>query len=142
MNTSLDQRSVEKWGEAGKGGFQLLPDILFKKQVELGLSPTDMLVLMNLTMHWWYAHQRPFPRTSTIAARMGVETRTVQRSLKKLTDLGLLTRVAEKDDAGEERIVCDLSGLVGRLEQYVLGDSDYQVRKYRRSADLIEEAAP
>ena len=61
MNTSLDQRSVEKWGEAGKGGFQLLPDILFKKQVELGLSPTDMLVLMNLTMHWWYAHQRPFP---------------------------------------------------------------------------------
>ena len=68
MNTSLDQRSVEKWGEAGKGGFQLLPDILFKKQVELGLSPTDMLVLMNLTMHWWYAHQRPFPPTSTIAA--------------------------------------------------------------------------
>lgn len=73
---------------------------------------------------------------------MGVETRTVQRSFKKLTELGPLTRVTQTDDAGEERIVCDLSGLVGRLEHYVLGDPDYQVRKYPRSADLVEDAAP
>ena len=61
--------------------------------------------------------------------------------VKKLTELGLLTRVTQTDDAGEERIVCDLSGL-GRLEHYVFGEPDYQARKYPRSADLVEEAAP
>jgi len=44
------ERAVEKWEDAAEAGFQTLPDILLRKQVELGLSPTDMLVLINITM--------------------------------------------------------------------------------------------
>ena len=61
---SASERSSEKWGDAGIAGFQVLPDILLKKQVELGLSPTDMLVLINILMHWWYHDKRPFPRNA------------------------------------------------------------------------------
>ncbi|WP_434056202.1 helix-turn-helix domain-containing protein [Roseibium sp.] len=92
------QRATTKWKEAGEAGFQVLPDLLLKKQSELGLSATDLVVLINVTMHWWYREQRPFPRTTTIASRMGVDNRTVQRSMKKLTQLGLMKR--ETEDKG------------------------------------------
>jgi DNA replication protein DnaD len=131
-DTAAEQRSVEKWGEAGRAGFQVLPDLLLKRQVELGLSVTDVVVLINITMHWWYAHQRPFPRSTTIAERMGVDKRTVQRSLRKLSDLGLVRKVSETAADGSERLVCDLSGLVARLEEFAKGDLDYKWRQLRR----------
>jgi predicted transcriptional regulator len=140
MQQLVDQRSVEKWGEAARGGFQTLPDILLKKQVELGLSAMDMMVLINITMHWWYANQRPFPRTGTIATRMGVDQRTVQRSLRKLTELGLVKRVTETTTDGTERVVCDLSGLTAQLEKYVVADPNYRIRQQRRAVEKLEFA--
>lgn len=131
------ERSVGKWNEAAKGGFQIVPDILFKKQVELGLSATDMLVLMNVTMHWWYPDQRPFPRVTTIADRMGVDARTVQRSMRKLVDLDLMKRMTETTEEGEERVVCDFKGLIERLGQYVQNDTNYQIRKGRAQSEAL-----
>lgn len=139
MNAETE-RSFAKWGEAARGGFQVVPDILLKKQVELGLSATDMLVLLNLSMHWWYADKKPFPRTTTIAARMGIDVRTVQRSLRKLGDLQLLERMVEHSEQGNERTVCDLTKLVGRLDQYVRSDKDYRSRAGLRPQEA-EEAA-
>jgi hypothetical protein len=34
-----DTPSYAKWREAGRAGFQIVPDLLFKNQVVLGLSP-------------------------------------------------------------------------------------------------------
>ena len=129
---------MAKWQEAGKAGFQVLPDMLLKKQGELGLSANDVLVLLNLTMHWWFAEQRPFPRTTTIAKRMGVDIRTVQRSMKNLIDLGLVKKVTETPPNGAERQVCDLSGLVRRLSAMALDDPDYAARN--RKAVVAHEA--
>jgi predicted transcriptional regulator len=139
MESAVEHRSVEKWGEAAVGGFQLLPDILLKRQVELGLSATDMLVLINVTMHWWYTDQRPFPRVKTISTRMGIDERTVQRSLRKMVDLGLLRRVTEKGTDGKDRSVCDLSGLKAKLEKFVTSDRDYGIRKARLAGVTPEE---
>lgn len=77
-----------KYGEASIAGFQAVPDLLLKHQRELGLSPTDLAVLLNVLMHWWYPEKKPFPRSTTIAKRMGVTPRTVQRSLQQLEELG------------------------------------------------------
>lgn len=125
-------RATEKWKEAGQAGFQILPDLLLKNQSELGLSATDLVVLINLTMHWWYPGQRPFPRSSVIAKRMGVDTRTVQRTMKKLSGLGLVKRVTENEGTSEERVVCDLSGLVDALVGYARFDVDYLARTQRQ----------
>lgn len=141
METVIEVKSVDKWGEAARGGFQILPDILFRKQTELGLSPTDMLVLMNITMHWWYPTQRPFPRINTLADRMGVDARTIQRSIKKLSSLKLLQRVEEMADDGSKRVVCDLTGLVDRLAEYAKSDTHYMIRtaKAEIRADYAKE---
>ncbi|KIT14719.1 helix-turn-helix domain-containing protein [Jannaschia aquimarina] len=136
MSTSerKTQKAAEKWGDAAEAGFQTLPDILLKKQVELGLSATDMLVLMNITMHWWYQEQRPFPRTKTIADRMGCDSRTVQRSLRKMTDLGLITRMSETDERGDIRYVVDLENLVAKLSKFARTDEAFLARQRRKEA--------
>lgn len=122
-----------KYGEASIAGFQAVPDILLKHQNDLGLSPTDLAVLLNVLMHWWYPEKKPFPRSTTIAKRMGVTPRTVQRSLQQLEALGLLVR--EKDAKGPTYL--DPKPLVEKLEVLVKKDSDYQIRRRRRDGDEV-----
>jgi hypothetical protein len=116
-----------KWGEAARGGFQAVPDLLLKHQTTLGLNPTDMTVLLNILMHWWYRDQKPFPRPTTIARRMGSTPRTVQRSIAKLQELGILFR--ERDAKGLP--VLDPGPLVDRLGELAKTDKDYLVRTGR-----------
>ncbi|XYK82627.1 MAG: helix-turn-helix domain-containing protein [Labrenzia sp.] len=130
------KRAAEKWKEAGQAGFQLLPDVLLKNQAELGLASNDLIVLINVTMHWWYEGQRPFPRTTVIAKRMGLDPRTVQRSMKRLINLGLVRRITENKGTDEEREVFDLSGLVDALRAQAVKDPDYLVRMHRKKEEL------
>lgn len=119
----------EKWGEALDAGFQLLPDVLLKHQHRLGLKPTDVLVLIHLTMNWWYAERLPFPRPSTIARRMGVGVRTVQRSLRRLEDLRLVKKVRQQAKDVPVSFAFDLSALVKVLQELALVDTGYRDRR-------------
>lgn len=119
----------DKWGEAAKAGFQTIPDVLLKQQSRLGLTPTEMIALLNLG--WRHPGERLFPRSATIAGRMGVVVRTVQRALATLRRLGLLAKVKETSPEGVDRRVYGLSGLVERLEELT---EDDPVRTERREA--------
>ncbi len=117
-----------KYGEAAVAGFQAVPDLLLKNQKDLGLSPTNVVVLLNVLMHWWYPEQKPFPRSTTIAKRMGISTRAVQRSLQRLQQLGLLAR--EKSEHGPSYL--DPMPLVAKLNGLTVGDTDYEYRRRQR----------
>ena len=52
----------DKYGEASVAGFQPVPDLLLKNQKKLGLSVTDLVVLLNVLMHWWYPEQYAFTK--------------------------------------------------------------------------------
>jgi hypothetical protein len=134
------QRVIGKWGEAAVGGFQAVPDVLLKNQDKLGLTPTELVVLLNITMHWWYLDQRPFPRSTTIAKRMGLEPRTIQRAIARLQDLKLLAKVKEPEADTGEREVCDLSGLVVALSNIAKDDPDYNYRRAQREVKNDETA--
>lgn len=121
-----------KYGEASIAGFQAVPDLLLKNQAALGLSATDLVVLLNVLMHWWYPAQKPFPRSTIISARMGISSRTVQRSINELENAGLLVRV--KDD---DRTYLDPSPLVAKLIDLAKSDTDYQIRRKNRDSDGV-----
>jgi len=104
---------AEKWqGAVTEGsGFVAVPMALLRLQSKYGLTATDMLVLINLLAHWWDPSRAVFPRSSTIAARLGVDKRTVQRTTQKLSKKGMLTKLTLPD--GKRAYAFD--GLVSRL---------------------------
>lgn len=115
-----------KWGAAVKPGrFQILPDALLRWQHELGLSATDVVVIANLNQAWWFADRMPYLTPHTIAKRMGVSERTVQRSLNHLRQLGLLRQVREAMPDNTKRYSHDLSGLRRKLEHWALRDEQF-----------------
>ncbi|MYK60310.1 MAG: MarR family transcriptional regulator [Rhodospirillaceae bacterium] len=117
-----------KYGEAAVAGFQAVPDVLLKHQTRLGLSPTNLVVLLNVLMHWWYPEQRPFPRPTTIAKRMGLSARAVQRSIQQLQQLGLVVRERSEDG----RTFLNPDPLVAKLEELAKQDADYEYRRHSR----------
>ena len=109
---------AERWGDAVASGFTAVPNSLIRAQVELGLTPNDIVVLLNLLVHWWYRDRLPFPRTSIIATRTGLSQRTVQRTLATLQRKGLVTKIRGAD----QRSRYELDGLRKALSSYAVMD--------------------
>jgi len=128
-----DSVAVKKFGEAAKAGFQVVPDILLKSQKKLGISHVEMVVLLNILMHWWTPGQNPYPRASTIAKRMKSSQRTVQRAIASLEDKVILRKVEVQG-----KTTFDPSPLVSKLEGLVKEDFHYQ---YRRDLHTGEKAS-
>lgn len=133
METSIemDAAGSRKWRIAALGGFQPVPHVLLMKQQELGLDLADMVVLLNLTSHWWFKDQPPFLRTNIIAARTGVTVRTVQRVIRKLLERGYITRGPWTDAKGETRQASFFEGLIKKLEELTLAEPVLEARVQR-----------
>ena len=113
---------AERWGDAVASGFTVVPNSLLRAQAKLGLTPNDVVVLLNLLTHWWHRDRLPFPRTSAIAKRSGLSDRTVQRSLKTLQGKGLV----RKTRGADQRSHYDLDGLRKALSSYAMRDPWYR----------------
>jgi predicted transcriptional regulator len=107
----------EKWqGAVTQGsGFVAIPMALLRLQAKYDLAATELLVLINLLAHWWDPGRAVYPRSTTIAKRMGVDTRTIQRATQKLERKGLLSRSKRADG----RRVFTFDNLVQKLAKDV-----------------------
>lgn len=113
----VSSRIKDKWqGAVTQGsGFVAIPMVLLRMQAKYGLSQTHMMVLINLLAHWWEPNRGVYPRSTTIAARLGVTTRTVQRATEKLEEMGLIERHVDSDGLR----TFSFDGLVARLARDV-----------------------
>ena len=118
LPTAVTSTIKEKWGDALTGGFVLIPSALLRNQYKLNLDCSEVVVLMNLFMHWWSVDEYPFPRTSTLAKRMGVSTRTAQRNIESLEQKKLIRRIWKKANKTDARAAAsyDLTGIVTALK--------------------------
>jgi hypothetical protein len=123
MNAENSARvTVDKWGEAViRKGFQIVPDLLLQKQAVLGIneagqvegvSAPEMVVLLNVLMHWWTRESVPFPSAQLIADRIGVNRRSIDRTVEGLIRKKLL----RKTRAGN-LVMYDPAPLVERLQE-------------------------
>lgn len=78
----------------------------------------------------WYPTRHPYPRPATIARRMGVSARTVQRALGRLPELGLVGRLKDNsaDAGGPVSTAFRLTGLVHEREPLACEDIAYWLR--------------
>ena len=85
----------KKWGnEALSMGWVSFPSSLLFLQSRFELSAMGLNVLLNLIMHWWDPNSPPYPSQESIAKRIGVSKRTVQRAIDELEKIGLIEKEA------------------------------------------------
>lgn len=119
MDESTPSAIRQRWRGAvtsAETGFTAVPDVLIRSQGQLKLSPTEMVVLLNILLHWWREDEWPYPRISTIGERMGASRRTVERAIRGLQEKGLVVhRRSEAVGDGPAARRFDLSGLIDIL---------------------------
>jgi hypothetical protein len=111
-------RSEAKWGvEVMAIGFCILPSLLFRAQNRLGLKSTHFAVILQLADYWWYDDNLPFPKKQTLAERVGLKEKQVQRLIRDLEQRGYVRRIVRKTPHGQTSNYYDLSGLVKKLKE-------------------------
>lgn len=109
----------KKWGKGTMGvGYTVLPVALLRGQARLKIGINELAVLVHLIDHWWKPEGMPYPKKQTIAERLGVSQKTVQRAIVNLEREGLLLRKERYSNATKGRTSneYDLSPLVERLK--------------------------
>lgn len=83
MLQKKEKRKFEdKWSAAVlKTGRTAIPSILLRRQARLGLTSTELNVLLRIIDHWWEADKDSHPSKDTIARRMNKNPRQIQRVL-------------------------------------------------------------
>lgn len=113
--TRAPSTAEAKWGPALSAGFQSVPNVLVHSHRKLGLDPLDVLIVLNLNMHWWTAEDLPYPRASLLAERIGITKRTIERRLVKLQKAKLIERLPPEYRGNGTIRRFRLTGLVNEL---------------------------
>ncbi len=126
----------EKWGKPViEIGFSIIPSLIFRGQRRLGLSNTQMVVLLQLADFWWDHDRKPFPAKKLLAERMGMDPRNVQKHIADLETAGYVRRISRhRTHGGQTSNAYDLSGLVKRLQQIEPGFRQVEQENKRRRA--------
>ncbi|MER8472745.1 helix-turn-helix domain-containing protein [Mesorhizobium sp. M1328] len=114
-----NKASADKWGQQViELGFCLVPSLLLRAQQRIGLNPTQLAVLLQLCDFWWDKERKPFPSKETLAQRLSLSERQVQRYVAELEQAGLVQRIERRSsNGGKLSNTYDLSGLVKRLQE-------------------------
>jgi DNA-binding transcriptional ArsR family regulator len=95
-----------------KFGLCLIPSLLLRSQQQLGLNPTQLLLLVQLCDLSSDPGQNPAPSKKTLSERLGLSERQIQRHLSKLEKVGMISRIERLGpDCGILANAYDLSGL-------------------------------
>lgn len=115
-----ENQSRKKWGaDVWSIGYTQIPSLLFRAQNRLGLSSSQLNVILHLCEHWWSADRRPYPSKSVIANRIGIDPKQVQRILSDLEKRGYIKRNSRYNGRAQTSNEFDLSGLARALKKLV-----------------------
>jgi hypothetical protein len=109
----------QMWGRDVVGyGYLAVPRLLLEAQRRLGLSATQMMLLLHLANYWWDPGKNPWPSKARLAHFLNLSQRQVQRIIGDLEEAGFLKRVERfrADGRGQTSNEYDLSGLVAKLK--------------------------
>lgn len=116
----VEKRNWDKmWGKSVIDyGYLALPRLLLEAQRRLGLSATQILILIHLANLWWNPGENPWPSKARLANSLGLSSRQVQRILGDLEQGGFIARKERfrANGMGQTSNEFDLSGLVGKLK--------------------------
>lgn len=137
------QDIISKWGrEVAAGGFTQIPNHLIRINMfvhdDVKLSPTEMLVLLQLVASWWKKDEMPFPSMRTLSERIGISERQVQRSIKSLEQKGYVKAEKKKIKGVIAANVYDMTPLVEILKTVAEHYVTKHPRKLKKASESTE----
>lgn len=134
----MSYKIEERWKSGGLSlGWTAIPTVLFFIQNDKKLNSIAFNTLLNLIVHWWDRQEWPHPSMESLAIRMGVSVRTVQRAIADLEKANLLDKkpTSRNDKTYGGRNIYDLTKLVHYLD--TMGPSvAEQVKKPRQKKPI------
>jgi len=116
---TAEKAADKKWGKKVMDlGYTITPSLLMRAQRRLGLSPMQFNILLQIMDFWWEPESWSYPSKVTIADRLGVHPRTIQKNIQALEKAGLIQRFPRRSAAGDpDTNIYDLSDLAKKLQQ-------------------------
>jgi hypothetical protein len=138
------RKNEEKWSKPlMDAGWNAIPSVIIEKQEALGLDAIDMNIIVHLSNYWWTAENLPHPSVGTIAKAIGVKSRTVQKRIKALEELGLMNRIERrKTRYGSDTNLYGFAGLIkaaGPFAQEKLAAKD---KREKEEQDRLSRKKP
>lgn len=108
----------QKWGkDTMAANYAVVPSALLRGQARLGITATELAILIHLIDHWWKPDEMPWPSKKTLAERLRVGAKTIQRAMARLEEEGLIKRESRfHNTGGRASNRYDLAPLVDRLK--------------------------
>lgn len=138
------RRNEAKWSKPlMDAGWNAIPSIIIEKQQALGLDALDMNIIVHLSNYWWHPDNPPHPSVETIATAIGVEPRTVQKRIKALHELGLLTRTERrKTRFGSDTNLYSFEGLIAAAVPFAQEKLAEREKRKQAEKDRISRKRP
>ena len=96
-----------------KSGYTALPNLLIQHQADLGITPSEMAVVIGLLAKKW-SKSNPYPSVKTLSRQSGLAANTVRNQLRRLERKGLIKRKFRQGTSSEY----DFAPMVERLKSY------------------------
>lgn len=116
--TDFPEALLSIWGRTILGsGWTTVPNELLKNQSHLGISNSELVLLIHLISFMHSASAKIFPSIDSLAERMNQDRRTIQRTIQRLEDKELIrkrVRSTGKTDVGMSNVY-DISPLMLKL---------------------------
>lgn len=129
----------QKWGkDTMDANYAVIPSALLRGQARLGINATELAVLIHLIDHWWKADEMPWPSKKTLADRLMMGEKAVQRAMRKLEEAKLVERKPRFNKTGARTSnEYDLSPLVERLRPIAkdMIEASKQAKEIKRKAE-------
>ena len=138
------RKNEAKWSKPlMAAGWNALPSIIIEKQQALGLDAIDMNIIVHLSHYWWTADTLPFPSVERIALAIGIKPRTVQKRIKALHELGLLTRIERRHTRfGSDTNLYSFEGLIKAALPYAEEKLAERAKRAEAEKDRIARKKP
>lgn len=129
---------LDKWGgDVASRGFAQVPNYLLLINQFLSddrrLTPTELVILIQLVGAWWKKDEMPFPALKTLGARAGVSDRQAQRAITKLEEDGFLKREKRKRGRLIASNAYNLQPLVSILQEVAKAFPNEAPRRVRKA---------
>jgi predicted transcriptional regulator len=106
------------------------------------LDPLDLNIILQFANHWWEPENHPFPAKGTLAQRIGVCSRTIQRRIAALESHGLVERVERRSPSGSKTNVYKLTGLIKEALPYAKEMLEAREKRKREKAARQQRMRP